>query len=93
MPTNLVIQQLPGAAEFQVTRTHPFKTSKPVTIPSPYTYPVEGRPNSNLMVELQWYLEKFPEYPFPPETDHADRIIEALKNWGEEAFIDRKSVV
>src|ERR1035441_8854973 len=86
MPTNLVIQQVPGEAEFQVTRTHPFKTSKPVTIPSPYTYPVEGRPNSNLMVELQWYLEKFLEYPFPPETDHADRIIEALKSWGEEAF-------
>jgi hypothetical protein len=86
MPTNLVIQQVPGAAEFQVTRTHPFKTSKPVTVPSPYNYPVEGRPNSNLMVELQWYLEKFLDYPFSPETNHAERVLDALRNWGEEAF-------
>ncbi len=47
---------------------------------------MEGRPNSNLMEELRWYLEKFLEYPFPPETDHAERIQAALKNWGEEAF-------
>jgi Tfp pilus assembly protein PilF len=85
MSTNLVIQQESGA-EFQVTRTAPFKTSKPVKVPSPYTWPVEGRPNSNLMVELQWYLERFLEYPFPPETEHAGRILDALKSWGEQAF-------
>ena len=86
MAMNLVIQQVSGAGEFQVTRTEPFKTSKPVTVPSPYTWPVEGRPTSNLMAELQWYLEQFLEYPFPPETEHAERILNSLKRWGEEAF-------
>src|SRR5712692_9483109 len=86
MSTNLVIQQVSGDGEFQVTRTKDFKTSKPVKVPSPYTWAVEGRPNSNLMVELQWYLEGFLEYPFPPETEHAARILEALKSWGEKAF-------
>ncbi len=90
MNTNLVIQQVstPGApvAQFQVTRTDPFKTSNPVEIPSPYKWPVEGRPNSNLMAELQWYLERFLGYPFPPETDHAERILAALRGWGEKAF-------
>ncbi|MGA2150016.1 MAG: CHAT domain-containing protein, partial [Bryobacteraceae bacterium] len=86
MSTNLVVQQVPETTEFQVTRADPFKTSKPVTVPSPYAWPVEGRPNGNLMVELQWYLERFLEYPFPPETEHAGRILEALKSWGEGTF-------
>jgi hypothetical protein len=38
------------------------------------------------MAELQWYLEHFLEYPFPPETDHAERILAALRAWGETAF-------
>src|SRR6266566_4542371 len=84
MGTNLVIQQV--GDEFLVTRAQPFKTSIPVKVPSPYTWAVDGRPNSNLMVELQWYLEKFLEYPFPPETEHAERVLVALKGWGEEAF-------
>jgi hypothetical protein len=90
MSTNLVVQQVSSTAasatEFQVTRTTPFKTSKPVEVPSPYAWPVAGRPNSNLMAELQWYLERFLDYPFPPETDHADRILAALRAWGETAF-------
>jgi hypothetical protein len=38
------------------------------------------------MLELQWYLETFLDYPFPPETDHAERILKALRDWGEQAF-------
>ena len=38
------------------------------------------------MQELQWYLEDFLEYPFPPETDRADRVIAALRGWGEQTF-------
>lgn len=90
MNTNLVIQQVspPGVsvAQFQVTRADPFRQSKPVEISSPYKWPVEGRPDSNLMAELQWYLERFLGYPFPPETDHAERILAALRAWGENAF-------
>jgi len=38
------------------------------------------------MEELQWYLEKFLDYPFSPETDHADRVQKALVDWGHESF-------
>jgi hypothetical protein len=38
------------------------------------------------MAELQWYLERFLGYPFPPETDHAERILATLRSWGENAF-------
>jgi tetratricopeptide (TPR) repeat protein len=38
------------------------------------------------MRELRWYLEQFLDYPFHPETDHADRVLDALRNWGSQAF-------
>jgi len=38
------------------------------------------------MRELQWYLETFLDYPFPPETNHAERVLDSLKRWGEQAF-------
>ena len=38
------------------------------------------------MRKMQWYLEKFLDYPFPPETDHAERVQKALRDWGEQAF-------
>ena len=47
---------------------------------------MEGRPNSDLMRELRWYLEEFLDYPFPPETDRAERVLDALRRWGEQAF-------
>jgi hypothetical protein len=57
-----------------------------VSPPSPHGFSVEGRPNSDLLRELQWYLETFLDYPFPPEIDHADRVLKALKDWGEQTF-------
>jgi len=63
------------------------KTARePVSVPSPASIPIEGRPNSDLLTELQWYLEHFLDYPFDPETDHAARVQQALKLWGETAF-------
>jgi len=47
---------------------------------------VEGHPNSPLMRELRWYLEQFLDYPFHPETDHADHVLDALRAWGTQAF-------
>ena len=38
------------------------------------------------MRELQWYLETFLDYPFPPDTDRAERVLQALRDWGEQAF-------
>ena len=57
-----------------------------VLVPSPYELPVKGQPHSNLMRELRWYLEHFLDYPFAPETAHAERVLAALKAWGIEAF-------
>ena len=28
----------------------------------------------------------FLDYPFPPETDHAERVLQSLKQWGEQTF-------
>ncbi len=38
------------------------------------------------MRELRWYLEHFLDYPFPPETTHAEHVLDALKAWGAQAF-------
>jgi hypothetical protein len=35
-------------------------------ITAPEVLQVEGRPNSNLSLDLRWYLEEFLDYPFPP---------------------------
>jgi len=71
---------------FRLVRLLNGESSPPVTIPSPYEIAVEGLPSSNLMRELRWYLEQFLDYPFPPETDHAERVLEAVRTWGTQAF-------
>jgi tetratricopeptide (TPR) repeat protein len=85
----LVIRHIPESApaSFQLVRPSDAKTTEPASAPSPHGFPVEGRPNSDLMQELQWYLETFLDYPFPPETDRADRVLKALKDWGEKTFL------
>lgn len=58
-PSTLVIKHLHGIepATFQVIRLADAKTSEPAAVASPATFPAEGRPNSNLLQELQWHLE------------------------------------
>ena len=73
-------------AAFKVVRLRDGKETPAATPPSPAGFPVQGRPNSDLLRELQWYLESFLDYPFYPETEHADRVLDALRKWGEEAF-------
>ena len=72
---NLVIQHTEGSdpPKFQVIRPNPFLASDSVAVTPPNKFPVEGRPNSNLLQELQWYLEEFLDYPFHPATDHASQ--------------------
>jgi tetratricopeptide (TPR) repeat protein len=84
----LVVRHQPGSdpPSFEVVRLRDAKSSQPAMLLSPFGFPVEGRPNSDLMRELQWYLETFLDYPFAPETDHADRVLKALRDWGERAF-------
>ena len=71
---------------FQAICPQDARSTETVAIPSPVGFPVEGRPNSDLMRELRWYLEGFLDYPFPPETEHAERVQDALRRWGVEAF-------
>jgi len=84
----LVVEHLPGSdpPQFRVVRGSDTKAGPPVAVPSPNTYPVPGRPNSNLAHELSWYLEWFLDYPFSPETEHAAEVQTALHGWGKEAF-------
>src|ERR1022692_1025206 len=71
---------------FTLTRLSDGKSAAPITIPSPYTFPVESQPNSNLMTEVRWYLEHFLDYPFDPEIGHAGRVLDALEAWGTQTF-------
>jgi len=87
-PPALAIEHIDGSspAAFKLTRLEDGKSLSQVAIGSPYEFPVEGRPNSPLMRELRWYLEQFLDYPFHPETDHAEHVLEALRAWGTQAF-------
>ena len=86
--STLIVRHLPDTepASFQIVRLRDGKVAEPVSPPSPFGYPVKGRSGTDLMRELQWYLESFLEYPFPPETDRADLILRTLKKWGEQTF-------
>ena len=87
MTTPLTIDHIAGSMPpaFRLTRFDN-KSLESVEIDSPYEFPVEGRPASNLMRELRWYLESFLDFPFHPETLHAEHVLDSLKAWGREAF-------
>jgi tetratricopeptide (TPR) repeat protein len=73
-------------AQFQVVRLPDGKSSDPRSVASPFGFLVEGRPESDLICELNWYLETFLEYPFEPEIGHAERVLDSLRAWGQQAF-------
>lgn len=87
MPT-LIIRHVEASdpPQFQVMRLKDGKTTFPVAIVSPASTPVKDLPDSNLSAELRWYLEEFLDYPFPPVTDRAEHVQDALRGWGEQAF-------
>jgi len=72
--------------QFEVEDPGSGRRTPKAAVPSPAGFPVEGRPASDLLAELRWYLETFLDYPFPPETDHATRVLAALRTWGTQAF-------
>ena len=85
----LVIQHLGSDGDnhrFQVLRASDKKCGAKVTLPSPESFPVEGRPDSNLAADLSWYLEEFLDYPKSPNDQLAARILTARKQWGEHCF-------
>ena len=84
----LVVKHIRGTdpASFELIGLRDGGISKSLPLPSPFRFPVEGRPKGQLMSELQWYLEDFLEYPFPPETDRSKRVLNALEEWGQQIF-------
>ncbi len=84
MPHTLIIRHN-GELQFTVTRPDG-KISAAVELTPPDAVQIEGRPDSNLVQDLRWYLEKFLDYPFHPNTGIAQRTQDGLKGWGEETF-------
>ena len=84
----LVITHISGGSSpmFEVIRQRDNKRAPAVEVTSPYGFPVKDRPDDNLMSQLAWYLEHFLEYPFPPRTEQAANVEEALESWGRQAF-------
>ena len=74
------------APAFRLTRRADGKSLEAVVLTSPYDFEVGGRPGTSLMKELRWYLEHFLDYPYPPETDRAEDVLDALKSWGSQNF-------
>jgi tetratricopeptide (TPR) repeat protein len=85
--TSLTVRHIPDSdpPHFAVLRSDGHM-SGPVEVPSAEKALVEGRPLDTLTTQLRWYLEEFLGYPFPPETEHAERVQAALRKWGETAF-------
>ena len=73
-------------AQFQVVRQRDGKNTDPRIVVSAFGFPVEGQPDSDSVRELGWYLERFLDYPYPPGTDHAERVLDSLSSWGRQAF-------
>ena len=73
-------------AAFQVVRQPDGSSSQPCAVPSPVGYPVEGRPETDLLQDLRWYLEDFLALPSAPYRDLAGRILAARDAWGTELF-------
>jgi CHAT domain/Tetratricopeptide repeat/NACHT domain len=82
---SLVIRHI-GQNNFSVIRLRDGKSSDSVELTAPDAITVQGRPNSNLLRDLRWYLEQFLGYPFEPNTELASRIQQALRDWGCSTF-------
>jgi tetratricopeptide (TPR) repeat protein len=83
-----VIEHIPskGDLAFQVACSADSANSLS-NLKSPYESILPNRSNSNLMRELRWYLEDFLDYPFDPDTDHADSVLTELQKWGQQTYL------
>jgi tetratricopeptide (TPR) repeat protein len=85
----LIVEHVPESnpAAFRVVRCDPPQISPDVVpITAPEQFGTDQLPGTDLRRELRWYLEHFLDYPFPPNTDRADRTVSALEAWGTHAF-------
>ena len=56
------------------------------TIPAPDAMSVTKGSQRTLSGEVRWYLEKYLTYPFDPNDKRAERAMNALQEWGCNAF-------
>ena len=89
MPHTLTIRhqgENNGQLQFVVVRLSDGKTSESVSLTPPDKITLSGRGDSNLASDLRWYLERFLDYPFEPNTGLAQAIQDTLKQWGTDTF-------
>src|SRR3972149_2885554 len=54
----------------------------PATETVPFTLPL----NANILTDLRWYLELYPQWPVGPDYDRALGIEANLQTWGKQLF-------
>jgi CHAT domain-containing protein/NB-ARC domain-containing protein len=89
MPTTLTIRHQGdknGQAQFLVTRLSDDETAELVSLTAPDKITLPNHSNSHLANDLRWYLERFLDYPFAPNTSLAEEIQDALDEWGKDTF-------
>jgi tetratricopeptide (TPR) repeat protein len=85
--SRLTLRHLPDPEQHRfAVLGEPGGATREAVVPAAHRYPVPGRPDSSLLSELRWYLDRFLDYPFPPETGRAEQLLAALRGWGEAAF-------
>ena len=62
-----------------------FRSAKTVELADPMVRRL-GETQLAFGSELAWYLELYLDYPFGPNVARAERVLAALRAWGEEAF-------
>lgn len=89
MPITLTIRhhgQKNGQMQFVVTPFNHAKTTAPVSLNAPNNVTLPNHSNSHLANDLRWYLERFLDDPFEPNTSLAEEIQDALMQWGKETY-------
>lgn len=89
MGDKLIIRHEPGAnsLRFAVQRVdaNGVRSASEVELTDPLARVLEGT-ELRLGPELAWYLESYLDYPFGPNQQRAERVLEALGQWGRQAF-------
>lgn len=79
-------QQINGRHQFTVQRlSDDFRSARAVGIDDPMARRVEA---TDLLLgnELTWYLEAYLTFPFGANAERAERVVNALRVWGADAF-------
>ncbi len=76
---SLQIQHAAGEhAWVRVVRQPDGMPARWLSLTSPVGSAVPGAGDADLLVELDWYLERFPEYPSSPRLEWVEQVRQAL---------------